>query len=71
MEIDRDTYGVPFEPAERMQQAMLGLFDLLDEAGQAEFPHELVGDLNTVRLRFLDEFERKFPGYGKGRAVWR
>lgn len=71
MEVERDAYGVPVDPAERMQQVMLGLFDLLDEAGQAEFPHELVGDLNTVRLRFIDEFERKFPGYGKGRAVWR
>ena len=59
------------DPAERMQQVMLGLFDLLDEAGQAEFPEALGGELNSVRLRFMDEFERCYPGYGKGRAVWR
>lgn len=71
MEVERDAYGVPIEPAERMQQFMLGLFDLLDEAGQADFPQDLIRDLNVVRLRFMDEFEGKFPGYGKGRAVWR
>lgn len=50
---------------------MLGLFDLMDEAGMADFPTELIGELNIVRLKFMDEFERQFPGYGKGRAVWR
>jgi len=54
-----------------MQQVMLGLYDLIDEAGQADFSSELLADLNGVRLRFLDEFERRFPGYGKGRAVVR
>ena len=71
MEAERDAYGVPVEPAERMQQVMLGLFDLMDEAGLADFSPDLIGDLNAVRLRFMDDFERKFPGYGKGRAVWR
>ncbi|TCP67046.1 hypothetical protein [Sphingomonas sp. PP-CE-1G-424] len=68
MEVERDDYGVSVEAAERMQQVMLSL---LYEAGQAKFPHDLVGDLNAVRLCFVDEFERKFPGYGKGRAIWR
>jgi hypothetical protein len=71
MDIERDAYGVPVEPAERMQQVMLGLFDLIDEAGQADFPDNLIGDLDLVRRRFLDEFEARFPGYGKGRAIWR
>jgi hypothetical protein len=71
MDIERDPYGVPVEPAERMQQVMLALFDLLDKADQASFPKELIGELNIVRLRFMDEFEQRYPGYGKGRAVWR
>jgi hypothetical protein len=71
MNVERDLYGVPIDPAERMHQVMLGLYDLMDEAGQANFPYELITELNTVRLGFLDEFERHFPGYGKGRAVWR
>lgn len=71
MDIERDAYGVPVESAERMQQVMLGLFDLLDEAEQAAFPEMLIGELNIVRLRFMDEFEQRHPGYGKGRAVWR
>ena len=48
---------------------MLGLFDLLDEAGQAGFREALIGELDMVRRRFLDEFENRYPGYGKGRAV--
>ncbi|PAX06292.1 hypothetical protein [Sphingomonas lenta] len=71
MSVERDEYGVPTDPAERMQQVMLGLFDLLDEAKEADFSDTLVSDLNGVRLRFMDEFERRYPGYGKGRAIWR
>ncbi len=71
MSEERDKYGFPVEPAERMQQVMLGLHDLLDEAGMADFPAELIAELNSVRLKFMDEFETRFPGYGKGRAVWR
>lgn len=70
MSTERDELGVPMDPAERMQQVMLGLFDLLDEAVEADFDPELVDALNTVRLRFMDEFKRRFPGYGKGRAIW-
>lgn len=66
-----DIYGFPVEPAERMQQVMLGLYDLMDEAGMADFPPELIRKLDIVRREFLDEFEKLFPGYGKGRAVWR
>lgn len=71
MSEERDEYGFPVEPAERMQQVMLGLFDLMDEAGMADFPTELIGELDIVRLKFMDEFEARFPGYGKGRAAWR
>ncbi|KQN28664.1 hypothetical protein ASE88_06380 [Sphingomonas sp. Leaf38] len=71
LDIERDAYGVPVDPAERMQQVMLGLFDLIDEAGQAAFPEDLIGELDLVRRRFMDLFEDGYPGYGKGRAIWR
>lgn len=63
--------GRPSDPAERMQQVMLGFYDLLEEAREAEFPRELLSDFHGLRLRFIDEFERRFPEYGKGRAIWR
>jgi hypothetical protein len=71
MSEERDEYGVPIDPAERMQQVMLALFDVMDDADLADFPRELLEELNHVRLQFLDEFERRYPGYGKGRAVCR
>lgn len=71
MSEERDRYGVPIEPAERMQQVMLTLFDVMDDANLADFPSELLNELNRVRLQFMDEFERRYPGYGKGRAVCR
>lgn len=71
MSEERDIYGVPVEPAERMQQVMLRLFDIIDDADQADFSSELLNELNEVRLRFLDEFEPRHPGYGTGRAVSR
>jgi hypothetical protein len=66
-----DKLGFPIDPAERMQQVMLGLYDLLDEAHLAQFSPDLLSQLNQLRLRFMDEFEQRFPGHGKGRAVWR
>lgn len=71
MDIEREAYGVPVDPAERMQQVMLGLYDLIDEAGQADFPDDLIGELDLVRRRFMDQFEERYPGYEKGRAIWR
>jgi hypothetical protein len=68
---ERDKYGRSIDPAERMQQVMLGLFDLLDEAREADFPTHLIGELDQLRLKFMDEFERRFPDFGKGRALWR
>jgi hypothetical protein len=71
MSEERVQYGVPIDPAERMQQFMLALFDVMDEADLAGFPSELLDELNRVRLLFVDEFERRHPGYGKGRAICR
>lgn len=50
---------------------MLAFYDLLEEAKEAGFPDEMVAALKELRLRFLEEFERRFPGQGKSRAVWR
>lgn len=36
-----------------------------------DFPAELNGELHIVQLKFMHEFEARFPGYGKIRAVWR
>jgi hypothetical protein len=66
-----DENGRLADPAEWQQQFMLGLHDLWSDAAEAGFPDELVDELNQLRLRFMDEFEKRFPGYGKGRAVWR
>lgn len=66
-----DEKGRLADPAEWQQQVMLGLFDILDDASEAGFPAHLVEELNRVRLHFMDKFEERFPGYGKGRALWR
>ncbi len=66
-----DKYGRPIDPAERMQQVMLGFYDLVEEASVAGFPRGLIGYLRELRNRFIDEFGRQHPGYGKGRALWR
>ena len=71
MDVERDFYGIPIHAAERMQQAMLGFFDLKDELELASFPAKLQAEYEQLRLRFVAEFERQHPGYGKGRAVSR
>lgn len=50
---------------------MLGLYDLMDETGMADFPAELIGELNIVGSNSWTNFKASLPGYGKGRAVWR
>lgn len=66
-----DEFGRPVDLAEAQQQVMLGLYDIQFEAGVSDFSPELIALLKEVRVKFMDEFERRFPGYGKGRAVWR
>src|SRR5688572_1082765 len=58
-----DENGRLTDPAEWQQQFMLGLHDLWSDAAEAEFPRELIDELNQLRLRFMDEFEMRFPGY--------
>ena len=67
-----DEYGVTQpDSAEDYQQFMLGLFDLIADAGDGCYAPEGIRLLKDAREVFLKEFEERFPGYGKGRAVWR
>lgn len=69
MSDERDTYGRVIDPAERYQQFMLGLFDTLAEAEDEGYSRTAIEKLREARQNFLQEFEARFPGYGKGRAV--
>jgi hypothetical protein len=66
-----DEMGHIADPAERYQQFMLGLHDMLADAGDYGYSEEACARLAEARLLFMDEFENRHPGYGKGRAVWR
>jgi hypothetical protein len=50
---------------------MLELHDMLATAGDYGYSPEACQMLEQARLIFMDEFEARHPGYGKGRAVWR
>ncbi len=66
-----DEYGIsqPNDP-EDWQQFLLRVFDTIEEANQLDAPQDGIRLLNQARDVFKEEFARKFPGYGKGRAVW-
>jgi hypothetical protein len=66
-----DEMGHILDPAERYQQIMLRLHDLLADVVDYDYSPEACTRLNEARLMFMDEFEQRHPGYGKGRAVWR
>lgn len=67
-----DEFGVA-QPgnAEDYQQFMLGLHDLIAEAADLQARSDAIHMLADARLLFIEEFEAKHPGYGKGRAVAR
>jgi hypothetical protein len=65
-----DKYGRYIDPAEAYQHFMLGLFDVEEEARELGYSKEALARLNEARLMFMAEFKSKFPGYGKGRAIW-
>ena len=50
---------------------MLSFYDVVAELGDADFPDNLLSELKQLRRRFIDEFERRYPGKGEGRTVWR
>ena len=63
-------YGRYVDPAEAYQQFMLRLFDVEEEARELDYSKEALICLHEARVMFLAEFKNKFPGYGKGRAIW-
>jgi hypothetical protein len=71
MSHERDPYGRLIDPAEAYQQFMLQLHDILAEAGDEGYSPPACHKLAEARLMFMDDFEARHPGYGKGRAVWR
>ena len=68
---ETDEMGHIKDPAERYQQFMLRIHDMLADAGDYDYSPEACQMLAGARLKFMDEFEARHPGYGKGRAVWR
>jgi hypothetical protein len=66
-----DEYGLPQpDNPEDWQQFMLGVFDTIEEANNVGAPEAGIRLLSQAREIFKAEFQRKFPGHGKGRAVW-
>jgi len=65
MNDELDKYGRYVDPAEAYQQFMLSLYDVEEQARELGYSREALG-----RFQFLAEFKNKFPGYGKGRAIW-
>ena len=50
---------------------MLQIYDLWALAEKYGYSKEARGILNQARLSFMEEFEVRYPGFGKGRALWR
>lgn len=61
MSDERDECDFQAEPEERVQQLMLGFFDIMAEAGMA--------GLNIVWLKFMNEFDARFPGLGRAARI--
>ncbi|MBD8737865.1 hypothetical protein [Sphingomonas sp. CFBP 13706] len=66
----RDDMGRLIDPAEAQEEALRGLWDLLDEIELAGFPSELHQELFAVRNKMVADFKSRFPGQGEGRAIW-
>jgi hypothetical protein len=71
MEGERDIYGVLVDPAERYQDFMLQVYDLLALAEEFGYSKDARATLNKARHMFMAEFEARHPGFGSGRAVWK
>ena len=65
-----DNYGRYIDPAEAYQHFMLQLYDVEEEARELGYSKEALTRLHEARLMFMTEFKSKFPGSGKGRAIW-
>jgi len=67
---ERDGMGRLIDRAEAQEEALRGLWDLLDEIDLAGFPSELHQELFAVRNKMVADFKSRFPGQGEGRAIW-
>ncbi len=59
---ERDAYGRLLEPATAYQEVMLGLYDMMAQAGEGGYSLEAVARLREASFMFLDEFEGRCPG---------
>ncbi|MGY3446873.1 hypothetical protein [Bradyrhizobium sp. USDA 4473] len=66
-----DIHGDLVDPAERYQDFMLQIYDLWSLAEKYGYSKGARDTLNQARLSFMEEFEARHPGFGKGRALWR
>lgn len=64
-----DIYGHLIDPTERYEGFLHELYYLIATAGDYGYSREAVDLLRTARLRFLDEFEKRHPGVGKGEPI--
>ena len=71
MEPERDVYGRIIDPVERHHDFLLAFHDLQKEMEDfSDFSGDALKRLEEVRVVFIAEFKGKFPGAGKGRALW-
>ncbi|WP_375778300.1 hypothetical protein ACE103_03175 [Bradyrhizobium sp. ma5] len=66
-----DMHGDLIDPAERYQDFMLQIYDLWALAEKYGYSKDARGILDQARLSFMEEYEARHPGFGKGRAIWR
>lgn len=67
---ERDDMGRLIDRAEAQEEALRGLWDLLDEIELAGFPSEFHQELFAFRDKMVADFKSRFPGQGEGRAIW-
>jgi hypothetical protein len=68
---ERDPYGRLVDPGEQYQEFMLMMFDLQKDMEDSLIcSKDALKHLQEVRLMFMADFQNKYPGYGKCRALW-
>jgi hypothetical protein len=60
-----------FDDPDDWEDFMLGMFDIVEQARDLKADEDAIDLIERGRLKLISEFERKFPGRGQGRAVWR
>ena len=67
---ERDQYGTLVDPAEAYEEFLVGLHDILAETDHINAAPGAIAKLRETRSMFIADFKAKFPGRGRGRAVW-